>query len=184
MWLHMEYKYLLELLKSGLYQEFAIDFSRAGVPFLDENVYGRSTLENSSFIVSSANPNPALHGKGFVARLSGSTAEFLSMWRLMFFGPKPFSVNDDGELTAEFSPAIPSYLIPTDGEVGAMFLGKTEVVYHFTDQRDYFPGTYHVAAIELSKDHNMAVRFEGEKLYGEDAVRLRAGEYSRADVFF
>ena len=183
-WLHMEYKYLLELLKSGMYHEFANAFYHAGIPFLDEAVYGRSTLENSSFIVSSANPNPAIHGKGFVARLSGSTAEFLSMWRLMFFGPKPFSLNDEKELTAEFSPAIPSYLIPEDGEVRAMFLGKTEVVYHFPDQEDFFPGTYCIAYTRLSKVDGTMVRCEGGKICGEEAMRLRAGEYARVDVIF
>ena len=35
-WLHMEYKYLLELIKSGLYPEFAEDFHHAVIPFLDE----------------------------------------------------------------------------------------------------------------------------------------------------
>ena len=43
-------------------------------------------LENSSFIASSANPNPDIHGRGFVARLSGSTTEMISMWIEMFIG--------------------------------------------------------------------------------------------------
>ena len=75
-WLHMEYKYLLELLKNGLFDEFYEDFYGALVCFLKPAVYGRSVLENSSFIVSSAHPDASLHGTGFVARLSGSTAEF------------------------------------------------------------------------------------------------------------
>ena len=70
-WLHMEYKYLLELLKSEMYGEFFEDFHKAAVPFLDGEVYGRSIYENSSFIASSKNPNSSFHGKGFVARLSG-----------------------------------------------------------------------------------------------------------------
>ena len=61
-WLHMEYKYLLELIKSGLYQQFKEDFHKAAVPFLDPEVYKRSIYENSSFIVSSKNPDPSLHG--------------------------------------------------------------------------------------------------------------------------
>lgn len=52
-WLHMEYKYLLELLHAQLYEEFLEDFHHAAIPFLDERQYGRSIWENSSFIASS-----------------------------------------------------------------------------------------------------------------------------------
>ncbi len=77
-WLHMEYKYLLELLRSGLYEEFFADFKKAAIPFQNPEIYGRSIYENSSFIASSRNPNPSCRGRGFVARLSGSTIEFIS----------------------------------------------------------------------------------------------------------
>lgn len=89
--LHMEYKYLLELLRAGLYEEFFEDFRNSLVAFQDPAVYGRSPLENSSFIVSSAHPDKTLHGAGYVARLTGATAEFLSMWNIMTAGPHPFS---------------------------------------------------------------------------------------------
>ena len=85
-WLHMEYKYLLEVLRAGLYEEFYEDFKRALICFQDPEVYGRSPLENSSFLVSSAHPDESLHGAGFVARLSGATAEFLSIWTTMMAG--------------------------------------------------------------------------------------------------
>ena len=32
----------------------------------------------------SRNPNPSCRGRGFVARLSGSTIEFISMWKEMY----------------------------------------------------------------------------------------------------
>ena len=89
--MHMTYKYLLSLLKAGLYDEFFSEIKTSLIPFLDPAVYGRSTLENSSFIASSVNPDPHVHGRGFVARLSGSTAEFLSMWITMMAG-KGYSV--------------------------------------------------------------------------------------------
>jgi len=56
-WLHMEYKYMLEILRNGLYDEFYADFNKVFIPFLNPEQYGRSILENSSFIVSSANPD-------------------------------------------------------------------------------------------------------------------------------
>ncbi len=144
-WLHMEYKYLLELLKSGLYEEFFRDFHAAAVPFLDPQVYGRSVYENSSFLASSANPDPRTHGRGFVARLSGSTAEFIHMWTLMMFGKQPFAMDEkDKTLTLALSPAIPAWLIPEYCIVEARFLGSTTVCYHFSEQKDYLPGQYEI----------------------------------------
>ena len=35
-------------------------------------------------------------GASFLARLSGSTAEFLSIWLLAFAGPQPFALDADG----------------------------------------------------------------------------------------
>ena len=85
-WLHMSYKFLLELLRAGLYDEFFTDASTMLVPFMDPGIYGRSVLENSSFIGSSANPDPRTRGRGFIARMSGSTAEFIHIWLLLTVG--------------------------------------------------------------------------------------------------
>ena len=94
----MEYKYFLELLRCGLAKEFFTEIHSAMVPFLDPATYGRSILQNSSFIASSAHEDKNLHGQGFVARLSGSTAEFLHMWLLMNMGLKPFALDDQGHV--------------------------------------------------------------------------------------
>ena len=52
-----------------------------GAPYnMDLDTYGRSPLECGSFVVSSAYPDESMWGTSFLARLSGSTAEFLSMW--------------------------------------------------------------------------------------------------------
>ena len=148
-WLHMEYKYLLELLRSGMYEEFFEDFHKAAVPFLNPEVYGRSIYENTSFIASSKNPNKAYHGKGFVARLSGSTIEFISMWKLIMFGKEILSLVD-GELCFTPKPSMPSYLIPEDRTVMATLFGKTEVVYHFAEKRDYIPGSYEIKSMSFT----------------------------------
>ena len=66
-------------------------------------------MENSSFIVSSAHPDESLHGRGFVARLTGATAEFLSIWSLMTAGPRPFFMKDN-ELCLSFKPSLPHWL--------------------------------------------------------------------------
>ena len=132
-WLHMEYKYLLGLLKAGLYDAFFDDFKNALIPFQPAARYGRSPLENSSFIVSSAHPDASLHGTGFVARLSGATAEFVEMWTIMMAGKQPF-VMRDGELVLRLSPIIPAWLFDENDEVRFNFLGKIPVTYRNTQR--------------------------------------------------
>ncbi len=181
-WLHMEYKYLLEVLKSGLYEEFMEDFHKALIPFLDADVYGRSILENSSFIASSDNPNEKLHGKGFVARLSGSTVEFIHMWSIMMFGEKPFAWQD-GNLSLTFAPAIPSYLIGEDKRVEAMFLGHTPVEYRFAKKEDYIPGQYQITGMELLDKTGKQISVAGAVLGENEARAVRDGEIERITVF-
>ena len=173
-WLHMEYKYLLEELKSGLYPEFLEDFHEAAIPFLSEQTYGRSLYENSSFIASSANPNPKLHGKGFVARLSGSTAEFLQMWQIMMFGKRPFGMEGD-RLTLEFQPLLPEYLLNGQDIVEARFLGTIPVTYHLNGSGDFVPGSYKVTSCEVEFADGTTEKTAG-KFTGETAERIRRGK--------
>ncbi len=180
-WLHMEYKYLLEVLKSGMYAEFAEDFHNAVIPFLDEEVYGRSTLENSSFLASSKNPNKKIHGRGFVARLSGSTIEFISMWKLMMFGANPFR-EDAGRLCCTFAPAIPEYLIGEDRRVCAMFLSRTQVNYLFPEKADFFPGSYRIEEMELFYEDGRTENIKGSTLFGEQASDLREGKVEKINI--
>lgn len=168
-WLHMEYKYLLELLKAGLYSEFAAAFRKAAVPFLDPAIYGRSPLENVSFLVSSANPDPTLHGRGFVARLSGSTAEFLQMRELMFFGKTPF-ILQDGALALRFAPFLPDYLIPENREVRAKFAGSCEVIYRIAPNVQVVPGQYRITNMTLDSQP-----YPGDTLPAPAAEAVRGG---------
>jgi hypothetical protein len=62
-WLHMSYKFYLELIRGGLYDEFFAEIKTGLVPFMNSTVYGRSPIEASSFIVSSAFPDAKLHGE-------------------------------------------------------------------------------------------------------------------------
>ena len=126
-WLHMEYKYMLELLRNGLYDTFYDDFRNVFIPYLDPEVYGRSILENSSFLVSSANPNPGLHGGGFVARLSGATAEFIHILIEMAMGSTPFFMAADGKLGFGVVPALPAWLFTErEQSITLKQLGKTQ----------------------------------------------------------
>ncbi len=182
-WLHMEYKYLLALLKAGLYDEFYADFQQVLVPFQDPAVYGRSTLENSSFIVSSAHPDPALHGRGFVARLSGSTAEFLSILHLMMVGPQPFTVQD-GQLGLEFRPALPGWLFDDQGVLRFTFLGAIPVITHNPARRDTFgPHAVQPVRYTLETEDDQPVDVAGDRIGAPYAADIRAGRVKSIDIF-
>ena len=180
-WLHMEYKYLLELLRSGMYEEFFADFHKAVIPFLDPQVYGRSIYENSSFIASSKNPNRAYHGKGFVASLSGSTIEFISMWKRMMFGKSVFT-QKQGTLVFTPQPALPSYLIPEDGKVECVLLGKTNVVYKFAEQKDYIPGNYRICGMVFTYENGSIANVASPVAEGKIAEDIREGKIAKIEI--
>ena len=180
-WLHMEYKFLLEILKSGLYDKFAEAFHKAVVPFMDEKKYGRSLLENVSFIASSANPDASIHGRGFVARLSGSTAEFLQMWQIMFFGRRPF-LFQNGKLCLAFTPFVPEYLMPEDGVVEAMFLGHILVIYHADGCSELIPEQTTAVRYVITGMDGKEEAVDGAYLPERLAKAVRNGEISKIDV--
>jgi hypothetical protein len=119
---------------------------------MDPSVYGRSVLENSSFIASSVCPDPQARGRGFVARLSGTTAEFIQIWLFLTVGEQPFVIAD-GRLRLRLQPALPAdwftlkpqvrafdgetVTIPADA-FACCFLGETLLVYHNAARRDTF----------------------------------------------
>ena len=205
-WLHMEYKYMLELLRNNLAKEF-FDFSKTAlVPFMDPAKYGRSIFENSSFIVSSAHPEPEIHGQGFVSRLSGSTAEFVSMWLSITSGLVPFSMKN-GQLALEFKPQIPAELFTTKASeleiyskcccscVAKMkvpknsfvfkFLAKTVVVYNNPSRKDTF-GTGEKAAkivrYKLTYKDGQEVKIDGKEIVGKEARDIRNGIVEKIEV--
>jgi hypothetical protein len=158
-WLHMSYKFYLEMLRNGLYQQFFEEMRSGMLPFLDPTKYGRSLLECSSFIASSAFEDPAVRGRGFLARLSGSTAEFLSAWALMMIGPRPFSIDGaTGALTMQLMPALPRWLFDSASKpvptVSFRLFGAIEVTYyHLKGDEDLFglpPSRYIITFLDGS----------------------------------
>lgn len=181
-WLHMSYKYLLELLRAGLYEQFFAELPSNLVPFMNPAVYGRSPLENSSFIVSSAHPDESLHGGGFVARLSGSTAEFLSMWQLMMSGAQPFVVKD-GELKLTLKPILPGDWFDTEGKLSFRLLGKTEVTYHNPSRRDTFSGIEAEKTV-LRLESGETVEIPGGTIPAPYAQMAREGQVVSIEQYF
>jgi hypothetical protein len=183
-WLHMEYKYLLELLKAGLYRQFYEDFKKAGVCFMDPAIYGRSILENSSFIASSAFPDAGIWGRGYVARLSGSTAEFLQMWLLMTVGPRPFRMNGHSELFLEFSPAIPGEFFDGNNEFNFTFLGKIPVKYRNPSRHDTFAPDAKIHRIDIRWKDGKTETVYGAAVAGRSAERVRGLEAAAITVYY
>ncbi len=182
-WLHMEYKYLLELLNGGLYEEFFAEFEKAGVCFQKASIYGRSILENSSFIVSSAFPDSRMWGRGCVARLSGSTAEFLEMWILMTVGGKPFKLNNQGELTLEFKPALPKSYFTREGIFSCKFLGTTQLVYHNSKHIDTFASDFKIANMAIIWLDGTKEVITGSIIGHNAAIRIRSQEAKQIDIY-
>ena len=168
--LHMHYKFLLETLRSGLAVEFYADLRRGLVAFHDPDVYGRSPMENSSFIASSRFPDAKVHGVGFVARLSGATAEWISMVLHMSLGATPFRLVD-GALRFEPRPVLADWMF-TDAATnnalansfGFKLFGNTWVV--FENKRRL--NTFGLSAVE-------PVSYELQ--YADDSVRQHAGAW-------
>jgi len=197
-WVHMEYKYLLEILRSGLAGEFFEEFKRCGVPFLSPERYGRSTTENSSFIASSAYVNPADIGRGFMARLSGATAEFIHMWIFMCCGERPFRLDAKGKLEAVLQPTLPGWLFTRDAArmelvgdngdaraydvpanaFGFVLLGHTAVVYRQAGaaRNTFGKDAARVSALRLTYANGTTAELPGNAIPEPHASALRNRE--------
>jgi hypothetical protein len=180
----MEYKYLLELLKAGLYKEFFEDFKKAGVCFLKPETYGRSILENSSFIASSAFPDKNQWGRGFVARLSGSTAEFVEMWVCITAGRRPFRLDALGKLALEFKPVIPKEFFDRTGDFTFKFLGSTLVTYHNSRRQDTFADSFGINQIKIEWAGGETETSRGGVITGQAALRVRGQEAKKIEINF
>jgi hypothetical protein len=180
--MHMEFKYLLGMLKAGLYEEFFQDLQSALPPFMDPEVYGRSVLENSSFIASSVNPDSNVHGQGFVARLSGTTAEFLTMWQTMMMGKDVFSVKE-GSLALTLQPLLPAWLFDENGRVEFSFLGKSLVTYHNPKRKNTYGENGVTTEKYVLHGKDGAVTVNTDCIKASYAQMVRAGEFERIDVY-
>lgn len=177
--LHMEYKYFLALLQAGLYDACFADMRTALVPFLDPAVYGRSTLENCSFIASGANPDVTTHGKGYIARLSGSSAEFISILLLMLIGKTMFT--QENELLFTLDPILPGWLFDDNGEIVFHYLACT-FCYHNPEKRNTY-GENRANIVRMLVDGKS---YAGSNMMRQPgmAKQLRDRELKRIDVYF
>lgn len=196
--LHMHYKFVLEMVRVGLVDEFYREMEKLLVAFRDPKEYGRNPIENSSFLVSSGfTVDPRQHGRGCVARLSGSTVELLNLWIYLFLGPAPF-VFEAGRLVFRPAPILSKAFFSTQAQsvnffnveeslpadsVACAFLGTTLLVYINPTGQDTFgdsavkPCSYHL----YGRDGRMQT-VESSVLEGHTAEALRLGHFRRVDV--
>ncbi|TVP96938.1 MAG: cellobiose phosphorylase [Acholeplasmatales bacterium] len=178
--LHMTYKYLYGLLRAGLYDAFYEAIDTNFVCFMDPAVYGRNPLENSSFIAPSNNPDPAIHGQGFFARLSGSTVEVLSMWAVMMTGGNPFRVEED-VLVLRFEPRLHTRFFKPDGTLSFTFL-KTIRVTYVNASRDSTYTRCDIDRIAVTRQGETTMIL-GDALKGALAEDIRDGLYDSITVY-
>lgn len=172
--MHMTFKYLYGLLRSKLYDEFFEEIKTNFPPYMNPDVYGRSVFENSSFIATSCNPNPNIHGMGFVARLSGSNTEVISMWLIMMFGHQPFYY-EDAKLHLQLNPVLPIEYF-NEGCISAKFLKSIDITYINPTNKNTYDGLKPIS-YELSNDLETKVVNESV-LKGQDAIDVRNKKYS------
>lgn len=177
--LHMTYKYILGLLKAGLYDAFYETLPSNLVCFMNPEIYGRSPLENSSFIVPSNNPDESIHGQGFFARLSGSTVEAIHMWFVMMTGGHPFIV-DNGTLKVNLKPKLHHSYFNQNHAVTFTLFNQTKVTYI----NEANVSTYDRCEIEhyLCEDDQGHVSTY-DVLEGEVANKVRQGHFKKITIY-
>ncbi|SHO51817.1 hypothetical protein [Anaerocolumna xylanovorans] len=178
--LHMEYKYLYGMQKAGLWERFYEDIKNTLIPFLPPEMYGRSILENSSFLASSENPNKEIHGRGYVARLSGSTTEILSMWSQMFIGSRVFTQEKEG-LALHLEPKLPAWFFNEKKEVSFTFLSGCTITYKNPAGKPTYGKDRAVISHIITEDGE---RIEGSSILGETAGRIREGSMRKLIAYF
>jgi len=194
-WMHMSYKYYLQLLRGGLYDEFFSEMRGGGMlPFMDPTRYGRSLMQCSSFLASSAFPDPSQHGRGFSARLSGSTAEFLNMWRIMYYGHKPFFL-DQGSLKFRLEPVLPQWMFVDEtaedyeialtepASVSFKLFAAIDVTYHVDAPKDLYAASPKKYVIHFTDGTSKSVDGPVLDTVDADAVR-RVISVQSIDVYF
>jgi hypothetical protein len=196
--LHMHYKFVLEMVRAGLAEEFYGQIENLLVAFRDPMEYGRNPSENSSFLVGSGfTADPRQHGRGCVARLSGSTVELLHLWIHLFLGPSPFAFENESLVfrpepllsnsffTAQEQAVDPfgfREVLPA-GSAACALLGSTLLVYLNPMRRDTFGhGGVTPRRYRLYRQDGEVQTVEGRQLQGREAEALRLGRFRRVDV--
>ncbi|HPG43071.1 MAG TPA: hypothetical protein PLJ98_04600 [Acholeplasmataceae bacterium] len=176
--MHMSYKYLIGVIKSGLYDEYYEDMKTAMPPFMDPEVYGRSPLENASFIATSNNPNPQNHGRSFVARLTGTTSEAITLLMLMTTGKKLFSYQNQ-VLKFHVKPILKKDFFDENDEVSITLFETVQLIIKNPEKHD----TYHLQPAEYVLENDVdRVIINGLEVEGHLAEQIRKKHFTKITV--
>lgn len=115
--------------------------------------------------------------------MSGSTAEFLSMWALMMAGHSPFVVTSSGELTLQLKPILAGWLFTKDEDtVSFTFLGSCLVTYHNPKHADTWT---------ITPEYAVVTDRQGHQSHDDDAIldsivasKVRHGAISAIDIYY
>ena len=128
-------------------------------------------------------PDESLHGAGFVARLSGSTAEFLTIWNIMMAGETPFCI-EDGQLCLQFKPILPGWLFDDKGKLSFRFLGHCWVTYHNPYRQNTYEGTISINKVILQTQSEPEIEIENSLITAPLAEMVRTGKIEQIDIYF
>ena len=174
--MHMNYKYLYGLLKAKMYKQFYKEIKTNMVCNMNPQLYGRSTLEHCSFIATSNNPDKAIHGQGFVNRLSGSTTEMLSMFLMMMTGGTIFDMKDN-KLHLAIHPLISKEYFKADNTISFKLLQDIEVTYINVARKDGFNTKCVEYILENDKEKKVL-----QDVIGNDALDIRNKKYNKITI--
>jgi len=179
--LHMTYKYMLGLLKAEAYPSFFEAMQHGLTCFMDPQIYGRSPLENSSFIATTNNPDSSKHGQGFYARLSGSTAEVISMWKRLLLGKKLFSLKNH-QLQFQIQPTIPLEYFK-DGKIETTLFADIKIRLTIIESLKSTDKIASVSGYRFSYlNQTQPIVIQGTTIEGEHALAIRQKRIHEIEV--
>ena len=118
-----------------------------------------------------------------MARLSGATAEFLTIWLRMMVGKNPFSIKN-GQLSFSVSPTIPKDLFDETGSIEFVFLNSCSFKYILSTGEDLLPTTHRPQQWVIIEKNGHQSIIEGAVLESEWAIKLRSGDLKSIEVQF
>jgi hypothetical protein len=119
-----------------------------------------------------------------VARLSGSTVEFMQMWLVMNMGMNPFFINERNELNLRFRPILSGCLFDKKNKYSFNFLSKIYVVYHNPKRKDTFGrNATKVKKIIFNDKQGNPVEIASDTIPSPYTEQIRFRQISKIEIF-
>ncbi|MFA6614263.1 MAG: hypothetical protein WCS83_05735, partial [Endomicrobiia bacterium] len=122
--------------------------------------------------------------RGFVARLSGSTAEFIDMWITIVLGKKPFTIDSNNNLIFKLSPIIHSSYFDKDGKFSAKLFSTTDIIYANKSKKSTYLPEVQIKKIEIVWNSGKKDIIDGCEVIGQFAQDIRNRQAKSITVIF